>query len=453
MSSVQAPDDVVESCLPTSHTVASYLLHSCRLANECARAPSLDSDVRAIGVLEKTAELAQVANVISDNEELREISTPSLRVLFIASMQVAVESNARVSQDSEYRRERLHHLENAVAAARRFAQDMDRLKVLPPPLLALLLQRVTALERSSVASPDDTTALGIAADKRQLKIRLLRLDREMRRHLKTYKIEFYERVLRLGVCEGSEDITHPRNMIEDPFYDLLMLNLRNPDDFDEFDDESGEPSMLELSQDNATVPQPKSVREYLLLNLALHALHTISLLDSAGQEFAILRSTPEVVQPPTEPRDDGDRTWRVDPSLIGASQGPLLSQDGRPLRPFTITPSAANALSAMYEGPGSARERLQGQVFRPSHRLPTMSIDEFLAEEQRRGNIIPAEKYVCVLRMQILTTAPHSTMIRRASASSWTAIWKPSSPKRSRVAKLCTGTSTSRALVAVKATR
>lgn len=36
----------------------------------------------------------------------------------------------------------------------------------------------------------------------------------------------------------------------------------------------------------------------------------------------------------------------------------------------------------------SERERLQSEVFRASHRLPTMTIDEYLAEEQRRGNII-----------------------------------------------------------------
>ena len=34
------------------------------------------------------------------------------------------------------------------------------------------------------------------------------------------------------------------------------------------------------------------------------------------------------------------------------------------------------------------RARLQAEVFRPDHRLPTMSIDEYLEIEQQRGNII-----------------------------------------------------------------
>ena len=34
------------------------------------------------------------------------------------------------------------------------------------------------------------------------------------------------------------------------------------------------------------------------------------------------------------------------------------------------------------------RARLQAEVFRADHRLPTMSVDEYLEEERRRGNII-----------------------------------------------------------------
>ena len=57
----------------------------------------------------------------------------------------------------------------------------------------------------------------------------------------------------------------------------------------------------------------------------------------------------------------------------------LISGGGRVLRPFTILPTT-NGLSD--------RERFQGEVFRSSHRLPTMTIDEYLEEERRRGNII-----------------------------------------------------------------
>ncbi|KAI3631945.1 hypothetical protein MIR68_009781 [Amoeboaphelidium protococcarum] len=52
--------------------------------------------------------------------------------------------------------------------------------------------------------------------------------------------------------------------------------------------------------------------------------------------------------------------------------GPLLSREGKPLRPFVIT----------------SRNELQKQVFRPGHNLPTMSIDQYLENERARGNIL-----------------------------------------------------------------
>lgn len=50
------------------------------------------------------------------------------------------------------------------------------------------------------------------------------------------------------------------------------------------------------------------------------------------------------------------------------------------LRPFTILPSRQSHLST--------RLRLQDEVFRPSHNLPTMTIDEFLEQEEANGNIL-----------------------------------------------------------------
>lgn len=69
---------------------------------------------------------------------------------------------------------------------------------------------------------------------------------------------------------------------------------------------------------------------------------------------------------------------RLDPSLSSLLQsnkagGPILSPSGRPIRPFTLT---------------DTRQRLMDGVFRPDHSLPSMSIDEYLAEERRRGGII-----------------------------------------------------------------
>jgi immunoglobulin-binding protein 1 len=61
------------------------------------------------------------------------------------------------------------------------------------------------------------------------------------------------------------------------------------------------------------------------------------------------------------------------PSGIRGATGPILSSSGQPLRPFTLL---------------DTRQRLQEGVFRPDHSLPTMTIDEYLAEERRRGGMI-----------------------------------------------------------------
>src|SRR5690606_21764862 len=53
--------------------------------------------------------------------------------------------------------------------------------------------------------------------------------------------------------------------------------------------------------------------------------------------------------------------------------GPLMDTQGRPLRPFVIT---------------NKRQELMKGVFRPGHNLPTMTIDEYLEQEGRRGNIL-----------------------------------------------------------------
>lgn len=102
-------------------------------------------------------------------------------------------------------------------------------------------------------------------------------------------------------------------------------------------------------------------------------------------ELAILAQAPaEPSQGPLEdPRqrrtEDDDATWRLDRAPGTYKPRELISGGGRVLRPFTILPSTA----AM-----SDRERLRSDVFRSGHRLPTMTIDEYLAEEDARGNII-----------------------------------------------------------------
>lgn len=91
--------------------------------------------------------------------------------------------------------------------------------------------------------------------------------------------------------------------------------------------------------------------------------------------------------PPTQPPADDPRqrsnlggsnySDRLDPSLSqllnGGRNGPILNNKGKPMQPFTLL---------------DRRSQLQQGVFRSSHNLPTMTIDEYLEEEKRRGNFV-----------------------------------------------------------------
>ena len=101
------------------------------------------------------------------------------------------------------------------------------------------------------------------------------------------------------------------------------------------------------------------------------------------QENSILshgHSDPQLIsQPVSDPRENDlsrpeSYSERLDGSTSRAGRGgPLLSKEGKPLQPFTIT---------------DKRSQIRQGVFRPGHSLPTMTIEDYLEEEKRRGGII-----------------------------------------------------------------
>lgn len=132
-------------------------------------------------------------------------------------------------------------------------------------------------------------------------------------------------------------------------------------------------------------PDPPETREATLLVLSL--LYTLGLaaLTSIKMELDLLASAPAHISELSINDDRSashaseDSTWRLDRQPGQYKPRELISGGGKVLRPFTILPST----SAM-----SDRERLRSEVFRNGHRLPTMTIDEYLEEERRMGNII-----------------------------------------------------------------
>ncbi|MCJ1411630.1 hypothetical protein MMC19_005721 [Ptychographa xylographoides] len=130
-----------------------------------------------------------------------------------------------------------------------------------------------------------------------------------------------------------------------------------------------------------------ALRALYLAELSLYTHQTFYALDLIAQEFKILALAPPT--PPLDPssleqdyrqrmgRTTDQYSSRLDSPTSqltrSANTGPILSKEGKPLKPFTLL---------------DHRQTLRNGVFRPDHTLPTMTIDEYLAEEKRRGGII-----------------------------------------------------------------
>ncbi|KAJ6102539.1 hypothetical protein N7486_004966 [Penicillium sp. IBT 16267x] len=131
----------------------------------------------------------------------------------------------------------------------------------------------------------------------------------------------------------------------------------------------------------------EATRELYLSELQLYTHQTFQALDLLVQELSMLsamRNAP-IPEPSQAPQNDNRQrsnlgganySDRLDPSisqLLGGRNGPLLNSKGRPMQPFTLL---------------DRRSQLQQGVFRSGHNLPTMTIEEYLDEEHRRGNVL-----------------------------------------------------------------
>lgn len=292
---------------------------------------------KVLQMLSDVARTADALSVISPNDRLDEISTPALRMFLIPSLQADVQTRARIDPAEDRVTQRRKQVDASIGAARTFFAMVRRHSALPDSVVTLLRPYMTK----------DAQQLMAPADKRMFKIQVLKLEKAAQARLVAFRDAYRHRP------------TPPA----DVFYDPLVESGADDDDDTE---------MVPVVSATLEVPPVAHLRSYLMLLIVLHALRTANALESLLQEKELLQAPPM----PEAPDAPTDTTWRLDPSWTSpASDAPLLSESGRPLRPFTIIPK---------------REQLKSEVFRPSHRLPTMSIDEYLEEETRRGRILPS---------------------------------------------------------------
>lgn len=129
------------------------------------------------------------------------------------------------------------------------------------------------------------------------------------------------------------------------------------------------------------------VREVQFAHLEALALEAVSALDMLNTELDIVSKFPpqpvsvgqhsalEAADNRTENKEELGKSYtdKLEARLTSKTL-PLLTKDGKVNRPFTIV--------------GSKREQLQRKVMGTGQYLPTMSVEEYLDEEMKRGGII-----------------------------------------------------------------
>lgn len=114
----------------------------------------------------------------------------------------------------------------------------------------------------------------------------------------------------------------------------------------------------------------EDIRKWSLASIDLAVIHTRQNLTAIKTELEIISQRPPL--PPNAQNDvSSDRLDRIPASTLPKT-GPLLSAEGKILRPFVLT---------------SKRDELGRGVFRPDTSLPTMSVEDYITEEIRRGGI------------------------------------------------------------------
>ncbi|KAH9981740.1 TAP42-like protein [Russula compacta] len=293
---------------------------------------------------------ARVADLalFSPNETLDDISTQVLVYLFVPYVSAEIESRARAIKGDE----RLVRMREAEGGFTKFVSDIE------------LSEIVSNSERELYGK--NTSVIADPSRRRETKIKQYQAEKDIRN--------------RIEAIAKRHRVPLPPSDTSPTDFDLIAALLPP----------STPASLADALSDEQDSEDEWRTAAVLLLRLAYAQAHTQ--LASIAQELELLRTAPSQPPPPPHPPGTSDRgrssreaertLWTLDaPRAAGTGarrDGPLLDSAGKPLQPFTILPS----------GTGSDRARLREQVFQPDHRLPTMTIDEYLEIERQRGNIL-----------------------------------------------------------------
>ncbi|KAJ1934107.1 Type 2A phosphatase-associated protein 42 [Linderina macrospora] len=136
-----------------------------------------------------------------------------------------------------------------------------------------------------------------------------------------------------------------------------------------------------LATATASDDTDEAEREYAVKLIRLKIQQVIDDLSMLESELDMARQMEQRRADPDRRQNEEERSkeWRLDPQTYrvnpatGQPNRPVFNAKGQPMQPFVLT---------------NDRQKIKDSVFRPGWALPTMTVDQYLQQEQERGNII-----------------------------------------------------------------
>ncbi|KAI9065400.1 serine/threonine protein phosphatase PP2A-associated protein [Trametes sanguinea] len=288
--------------------------------------------------------------LFSPNEQLADIPTRDLVYLLLPYVLSEVQSRVRATE----REERLDLVQEVKRHLEAYVHYVE------------LYDIVTAEDKELYGR--SASSFVDPAKRRELKIKQFKREKDIKARIE----------VRCSYSQHTQAVRRRMNQtVTDPGSNLELVAAILPNSSKQAADSNEEPD----------ADTEEILREALVLLLRFIYAEVQTQLERTNEELELLRNAPPL-PPQAPPSDDPrmakkreeDNMWRLDAPLNKGGpdgKGPLLDPQGKPLRPFVLLGSNA-----------ADRARLQAQVFQPDHRLPTMSVEEYLELEKQRGNII-----------------------------------------------------------------
>ena len=274
--------------------------------------------------------------ILSSNEIIDDVNTKDLRCLLVdglrGQMEIVIKTKSGLERIAWLEKAKLHFIS--------YIALIDRYEVIPED------------KRNAFAGPQHSTQ--DPTRRRESKIAQYKMEKEIKTKLEELRKRRLQRrpIASTSTAKTEEDDGYYSDDDESEISRPLFINLLNL----HYLRAHTECSSIEME-----------------LELLKHGM--------AMSDLPSHREQREIGRGEEQEREEEDQTsWKMDKMSLYGTEGPLLDVSGKILRPFTILPSKTSALST--------RVRLQSEVFRDGHRLPTMTIDEYLDIEQANGNIL-----------------------------------------------------------------